>query len=292
MTVCSRIPIVVVLIAVLLGAGCSGGDTTPVAAEMDEAAFRTGQQRLREGRAPEALTWFLKVIEKRGLQNAPESHLEAGRIYLQHIKHPIYAYYHFSKYLELKPNSQEAPLVRQKVEEAIREFGATLPLRPEENQVRYESAERLDKLERENAELRAENATLRGARALPPPRSGRMITAPDNSHPAPIAPDDASPITAAPPPRPIPPAPSRAAPVPIAKAPTQAAPMTKTPAPTTAPKGRTHTVAQGEGLFAIARRYEPVNTTRKVQEIVEANPDVLPAGVGTPLKPGMVLRIP
>ena len=63
------------LLAVLSGPGCSDRDATPFAAEIDEPSYRQGQQRMREGRAPEALTWFLKVIEKRGEQNAPESHL-------------------------------------------------------------------------------------------------------------------------------------------------------------------------------------------------------------------------
>ena len=85
-------------------------------------AFRQGQQRLREGRAPEALTWFLKVIDRRGVQNSPESHLQAGVIYLQYIKDPVEAYHHFRKYLELQPNSRESVLVRQQLDAAKRRY--------------------------------------------------------------------------------------------------------------------------------------------------------------------------
>jgi tetratricopeptide (TPR) repeat protein len=299
MTDCRKLLAVVALIALTLGAGCGGGDSGPVAAEMDEPAFREGQQRLREGRAPEALTWFLKVIDRRGVQNSPESHLQAGVIYLQYIKDPVEAYHHFRKYLELQPNSRESVLVRQQLDAAKREFAAALPARPDENQaVRFESAEELERLRRENAELRAENATLRGS-AGRSPRS--LVTVPAIVQPAPtpvpaLTVED-SPITAAPTTQSL-----------IAQVPTRAAPVAQPPARSltppvrTAPSaaspirpaagGRTHTVQQSEGLFAIARRYDSANASRKLREIVDANPDVLPAGVNTPLKPGMVLRIP
>lgn len=276
---------VAALFALALGAGCTGGDPAPMASETDEPGFRQGQQRLREGRAPEALTWFLKVIERRGEQNAPESHLQAGVIYLQYIKDPVEAYHHFRKYLELQPNSREASLVRQQIDAAKREFAASLPARPDENQaVRFESAEELERLRRENAELRAENATLRGG-AGRAPRS--LLTVPDIARPAPTPPSivEDSPITAAPTPPPR--STVAATPPPANRA---ALPTPARPAATAG--GRTHTVQQSEGLFAIARRYDPSNASRKMREIVDANPDVLPAGVNTPLKPGMVLRVP
>jgi tetratricopeptide (TPR) repeat protein len=309
MTDCRKLLAVAALIAVMLGAGCGGGDPGPVAAEMDEPAFRQGQQRLREGRAPEALTWFLKVIDRRGVQNSPESHLQAGVIYLQYIKDPVEAYHHFRKYLELQPNSRESVLVRQQLDAAKREFAAALPARPDENQaVRFESADELERLRRENAELRAENATLRGS-AGRSPRS--LVTVPALTPPAPTPvpalPVEDSPITGVPdtpPPQTlITPAPTRSAP-PATRS--VSPPVRNVPAPTAAPiraatptapirpaaSGRTHTVQQSEGLFAIARRYDPANASRKLREIIDANPDVLTAGVNTPLKPGMVLRIP
>ena len=186
------------LLALLLGSGCGDGDVAPVAAEAEEPHFRQGQQLARQGREPEALTSFLKVIEKRGEQNAPESHLEAGLIYLKHIKDPIEAIHHFRKYRELKPNSQQAGLVRQQEAAAIREFAARLPARPGENQsVRIEVADELERLRRENAEMRAELATLRDGGAIPVSRVPRMFTVPDNSGPR-VPRAEASPITLAP----------------------------------------------------------------------------------------------
>jgi CheY-like chemotaxis protein len=131
------------VLVLLAGVACSGGDSAPMIAETDETPFRDAQ-RLKDSRPAEALANFLKVIEKRGLQNAPESHLEAGQIYLEHVKNPIFAIYHFSKYLELQPNAVQAPLVRQRIEAATLQFSAQLPLRPEDNQLRVNSATELD----------------------------------------------------------------------------------------------------------------------------------------------------
>ena len=74
-------------------------------------------------------------------------------------------------------------------------------------------------------------------------------------------------------------------------------PVSQPSRPTTTPVtpargGRTYTVKQREGLFAIARQFDPANPGKKMREIVAANPDVLPNGADTTLKAGMVLRIP
>ena len=273
------------LLALLVGAGCGNGDTAPFAAEVDEPFFRQGQQLAKQGRSPEALTAFLKLIEKRGEQNAPESHLEAGLIYLQHIKDPIEAIHHFRKYLELQPNSRQADLVRQRVDAAKREFARTLPARPVEDQsVRLELSEEFEKLRRENEELRAELATLRGGGATPVIRTPRLIAAPDDTRPPPPSLPGGSPITLAP---------SRpAAPVPaLMPAPANPTPVRVPPARAAASGGRTHTVGQGDSVWSIARKhYGAATTAAKVQGILDANRDVL-HGTGD-LKPGMVLKIP
>ena len=251
------------LLALLVGAGCGNGDTAPFAAEVDEPFFRQGQQLAKQGRSPEALTAFLKLIEKRGEQNAPESHLEAGLIYLQHIKDPIEAIHHFRKYLELQPNSRQAV---------------------EDQSVRLELSEEFEKLRRENEELRAELATLRGGGATPVIRTPRLIAAPDDTRPPPPSLPGGSPITLAP---------SRpAAPVPaLMPAPANPTPVRVPPARAAASGGRTHTVGQGDSVWSIARKhYGAATTAAKVQGILDANRDVL-HGTGD-LKPGMVLKIP
>ncbi|HKB89902.1 MAG TPA: hypothetical protein VKC60_05230, partial [Opitutaceae bacterium] len=150
----------------LLVAGCQRSDSTGFGAETDEPDYRRGQQLVKAGRQQEALTAFLNVIEKRG-EDAPESHLEVGLIELQYVKDPIAAIYHFRKYLELKPNSQQADLVRQRIETAMRDFARTLPAQPLENQIdRLDLMELVDKLKRENDQLKADLAAARSGTAI------------------------------------------------------------------------------------------------------------------------------
>ena len=210
-------------------------------------------------------------------------------IYLQQIKDPVEAYHHFRKYLELQPHSREAGLVRQQIEAAKRQFAAGLPTRPEENQaVRFEYADELGRLKRDNDELRAELATLRGGGAVPIRRSPNMLTLPENPRPRTSSPAaDESPITPAPAPRAPPPI-GIVLPPPGGSA---ATPGTPPPTRPNAAVGRTHVVEPGESTWSIARKYYGSNTTAlKVQGILDANREVLRDAKD--LKPGMTLRIP
>lgn len=293
------------LCALLLGAGC-GERGAPTIAEMDEALYIQGVQLNKQGRSGEALTSFLKVIDKRGERGAPESHLEAGVIYLNHTKEPVLAYYHFKRYLELQANSKEAPRVRAMLDAALRDIARRFPGRPTEDQTgRLAAAEEVTKLRRENQELSAELQTLRGGGAVQPNRVSRPITLPPESvgvampQPAPGNVAESA-IIPAPVTNPTPPA--TRAPVQVPAASQGGSTMTKTAAQRQVPAqtratptpsvGRTHTVRQGEGLFAIARRYDPQNPGKKMREIVEANREALPNGANSPLKPGMTLRVP
>jgi nucleoid-associated protein YgaU len=157
----------VAILTVILLAGC-GGDAGSVSAETDDSAYREGQQLERQGRADEALAAYLKVIARRG-DAAPESHLDAGILYLNHIKDPIAAIYHFRKYLELVPNSREAANVRGQIAAATREFARTLPGHPLDSQsTQLGLGAALEQLQRENDELKAEIAALHaGVEAAP-----------------------------------------------------------------------------------------------------------------------------
>lgn len=285
------------LLALLLGAGCSDG-AAPLGPETEEPTFIEGRQLRRQSRNNEALNAFLKVIEKRGQRESAESHLEAGQLFLEHMKDPVAAIYHLRKYLEFQPNSSEAERVRSLLRRAMRDFASTMPGNIDQS-VRVGVNEELEKVRRENQELRAENATLRGGGATPvyrPPPSGVQLSLDSRARTS-VAAGDPRSVAVSPGPardeqglQPAPlPAPARPLNATPARGP---APSPNTARGATAPTGVTHTVRQSEGLFAIARRYDPSNAAAKMQKIIEANADVLPNGINTPLRPGMVLRIP
>ena len=275
-------------------AGCPDKDRLNSATEIDEPNYREGQALLKTGRKQEALTAFLKVISTRG-DDAPESHLEIGLLYLQHINDPLSAIYHFKKYLALRPNSPQAPLVKQRIDAATREFARTLPAQPLEGQPqRVDLVAALDRMKQENESLKQELADLKAGRNLP-------VAAPAD------LPAEHAPVTAAVPTaftfsvdtmptvRTRPPAPattrsgapttSRAAPAPVQSAPV----VVTTPTATTrAATAKRHVVRPGDSLSKISMQYYG-NRTR-VKEIYAANRGVMKSE--TDLRVGMELKLP
>lgn len=259
-------------------AGCSPNENLPFASEVDEPHYRRGTQLLRGGRSQEALEAFLKVVEKRG-GDAPESHLECGILYLQHIKDPVAAIYHFRKYLALRPTSPQAARTRELVDTATKEFARTLPGGTFEGQVeRLDLRETVERLQKENYQLKEQIAQLRGL-----PAASRPTAQPRGSQPE--DPDQDVAVTEEPEAAP-------AIPLPVTRPPaTVAAPP---PAPVgqpaaTASAGRMHTVQKGDSLYSISRQY--YGSGAKVDEIVAANRGLL-QDRGTPLKIGMQLKLP
>lgn len=282
-------------------AGCDRGGGAGFTAEVDDPNYRRGKDLLKQSRNQEALAAFLKVIQERA-EDAPESHLEIGILYQHHIKDPLAAIYHYRKFRELKPNSPQAELVRQRIDAATREFAATLPLKPMENQLeRTDMVAALERLRRENVLLREQ---------LTAARAGRLVTA--NAIPAPtsIFPAQAAESTesggyvGA----------SGAGETPGETEPTPSSPFTRlpmendmlpgvitvpTPAPAQAvgrpqaparpaPAGRKHTVAVKDTLYSISLRY--YGTGSRWTQIYEANRDVMKTS--TDLRIGMELKIP
>ena len=293
-----NIPVLLALVAMLLVAGCERGDSLTLSSETDEPYYRQGQQLSKQGRNQEALNAYLKVIAKRD-DTAPESHLEVGLILLRQVKDPIAAIYHFRKYLELQPNSRQAVYVRGLIDTAKREFARTLPATPLESQAdQLEKQDQIDRLLRENDQLKAELTALRGGVAAPPIRS-RAVLENDNPGGAPMITIPVTPTETVPAAdeAPVTYAPVQAAPAAADEAPViQAVPFSAPTRPPTRPSGtraaatsgRTHTVAKGDTLFSLAQKY--YSNRSKWRDIYAANRDVLPNE--TALKPGMQLKIP
>jgi tetratricopeptide (TPR) repeat protein len=240
-----------------------------------------------QGRWDEALAAYLKVIDHRG-DAAPESNLNVGLIYLNHIKDPIYAIYHFRKYLDLEPNSKQAVYVRGLIDAAKRDFARALPGQPLESQTEHLGVEeQVERLQRENDDLRAENAALRAGGPAPMTHSTSIdlgsIPSPQSLADAPTpAPSDS-------------PAPISLAPV-DSGGDTTAAPVSDAPAeqpreaaPAPAASGRHHAVVRGDTLFSLAQKF--YGNRSKWRDIYAANRGIL-SSENAPLKIGMDLKIP
>jgi len=283
-------------VLLLLGlGGCSDNERFSYASETDEPNYREGQSLLKAGRRQEALSAFLKVVDKRR-DDAPESHLEVGLLYVQYINDPLSAIYHFRKYLALRPNSPQAPLVRQRIDAAIREFARTLPAQPLEAQgQRVDLVAALDKLKQENESLKQQLADSRagrnGAQYPEGTEAPTAVAAP--ATPLNFSLESVPTVRT----RPVPAAPVRTAP------PVQA--QVKTPAPTvsrpqvstsmrpaspasTAAAPRRHTIQPGDTLSKLALQY--YSNRAKWRDIYAANRDVM-KNEGD-LRAGMVLKIP
>jgi tetratricopeptide (TPR) repeat protein len=278
------------LLVLAAGPGC-GGEGASLSSEMDDSYYRDGQQMERQGRWDEALSAYLKVIDRRG-DAAPESNLDAGLIYLNHIKDPIFAIYHFRKYLELEPNSKQAVYVRGLIDAAKREFARALPGQPLESQTEHMGVEeQVERLQRENDELKAENAALRAGAPVAAVHSSAIdiasITPPksetdDSVQPAP---GPVSPISLAP----VDQGDQASSPA-ISDAPQEAPSAPARPAKAAAAAGvRHHAGARGDTLFSLAQKY--YGNRSKWRDIYAANRDVLPSEK-SPLKLGTDLKIP
>lgn len=293
---------VAALLASLLGAGC-GERKTAAIPESEEPLYIEAVALNNGHRYGEALASYLKVIDKRGELGAPDSHLDAGVIYLNHIKDPIRAYHHFSRYLDLKANSSEAPKVRGMLEASLVRIAARFPGFPSDGQSnRLINTEEVNRLRRENEELRAELQTLRGYAARPS-RSAAGIVLPDgtiaNATPPPqIKIEGSAPMTTAgmfpqsqpiqpvqqpqtlPNTRPTLPQAQRTV-TPTSQRPGTAQSQAATPAPR--PSGRTHTVKAKETLYGISRQYGV-----KLEDLQRANG----LTASSSLRVGAVLKIP
>jgi LysM repeat protein len=159
--------------------GCERQPGEQMRAETDEAAYRRGASLQREGRLDEALIAFQNVVENR--RDAAESHLELGRLYLDHVKDPISAIYHLRQYLALRPNSENSALVRQLIDTATKDFARSLPAEPFGDRFdRLDLLDTIDTLRAENQDLKRQLAAAGVNRpaATPPAAAAARRAAP------------------------------------------------------------------------------------------------------------------
>ncbi|MDP0500001.1 MAG: LysM peptidoglycan-binding domain-containing protein [Verrucomicrobiota bacterium JB022] len=257
------------LAGVLLGgsqlwlAGCDAPQTQ--VQETDERAFRRGQSLLKEGNNDEALAAFLSVIDARRI--APESHLEAGLLYLNHVRDPLSAIYHFRRYLEVRPNSEESSLVGELINTAQKEYLKQLPGKPYDNETsRLDLLAKVDELGKENERLRQQLVTYQSQYQQMQQRLSQTNNALEQTRSRlaqagqPVAPIIIS---------------ERQQEAPAATANNQQGP-------------RSYTVTAGDSLSTISRKM--YGTPNRWREIYEANTDSMASP--NSLKVGQTLRIP
>ncbi|QYY35560.1 LysM peptidoglycan-binding domain-containing protein [Ruficoccus sp. ZRK36] len=257
--------------------GCSDKSSFEVVPERDEKHFNRGQIKLSEQRYDEALDAFLKVIEKR--KEAPESHLEAGRLYQDFLGDPVAAIYHYRKYLEYQPDSDQAPLVKQMIESAKKDFARQLPGQPYNDEVeRLDLLEIIESVRAENLELKRQ---LAGARARVEQLEGVAVTAPSFSSASTSTTTSRSstPTTT-----------TRTAPTTTTSRPVSTASRpSAAPAASASTSGmRMYTVQEGDTLSRISSKF--YGTPARWQDIFNANRDIMASPHS--LRLGQQIKIP
>lgn len=248
--------------AVLAWMCACGPSGVEVVSETDEKQYQLAQDYKNQGRTEEALSAFLRVIDAR--RDAPESHLEAGYIYLREMKDPVRAIYHFDRYLQFKPQSPQASQVRQLIETAQKEFARQLPAQPYQGELdRIDLMELVKTLKQENDSLKRDlvaaekrvtqlENVLGQARRMPNPQTETVAGGQQQQSQQPASSTGAS---AAPDPADVP---------------------------------RTYTVQSGDTLSTISRRF--YGTPSRWVDIYQANRDRLSSE--NALRVGQEIRIP
>jgi LysM repeat protein len=148
-----NVVLLTILAGMLMGLLSACGPSAAVTKETDERSYRRGKSLLREGRKDEALQAFLSVVNAR--PDAAESNLEAGLLYLNHIKDPLAAIYHFRNYLALNSEGEYAEFVRELILTAQKDYAQSLPGEPFADEVdRVNLMETVKALTGENTRLK------------------------------------------------------------------------------------------------------------------------------------------
>jgi tetratricopeptide (TPR) repeat protein len=211
---------------------------------------------------------------ERALAADPRSaaaHLELGLIHQQYLAtNWARAIYHFEKYLELRPKANNADLIRQRIAQCKLELAKEVPFAAVNQQMQRE-LEKMDRLNRENADLRQQVEQLKAQLAQRPGSASGGVTA-LNPTSLPGTRPLVSAQAASNPGAQFAQAVDRPASLDPARDITRASATTKT-----------HVVKNGEWPYSIARTYGI-----KVADLLSANPGMDPRR----LRPGQALVIP
>lgn len=251
--------------------GCENVFSPPAEdyAERDDAEFVRARDLVSAGRGAEATEIFQRLIRHHP-DAAVESNFEVGQLAFAQGDYPL-AIYHFNRYLALRPDAsrevRERALgrIRSAKKEMAKEMFPALVAGTDSS---ANASADLDKkyleVKQQNDALKREITALRERLA----QAEKAASAPR------------SPAVGVP-------APAETATESVASENVPASPPTP-PEPKKPPVPATHTVAQGETLSAISKKY--YGTSARWREIYEANRVTMSSPDA--LKPGMVIKLP
>ena len=247
-----------VLLLLLCAAGCiPTRDGT--ADEQREPHFLRGQELRKQLDHRGAADSFERTLEAN--PRSASAHFELGLLFETQLNDPATAIYHFERFLKLRPTSDRAEIVRQRVNNCKMELAKLFLIAPNAPSVQKE----MDKLKTEVERLGLENNQLRRhVESLTAQASARGVAS--TSAPVGVVATQTVPVA-----KPSsPPAPKAATPtlLPVSAKTPEAAPKS-TKAPAAAP--RTHTVKQGDYPATIAKQYGV-----KLEALLAANPGLDP----------------
>lgn len=210
--------IVLCALSIRLLGGCTPASNSPFDEEKDPYVV--------QGRNREAAYNYSGAIESydRALEVNPKSsvaHYRLGLLYESEDRDPAAAIYHFQQFLKLRPNSEQATVIRQRIlgckQELAKEVSLGLVSGEMKNQL-DELIQKNQRLAEESQRLGEENQQLKDLVARL--QSGLNVT------------------------RPAPPSSTESA-----------ATVGQSVVPPSMPTGTTHTVQKGDTYYSIARRY-------------------------------------
>jgi LysM repeat protein len=217
--------------------------------EEKEPHFLAGKARVNAMDYQGAIETFEKALEVNPHSGA--AHFEAGLLYEKYKQDYAAAIYHFDRFLEQRPKSDYAEVVRQRILACKQELAKTVSLGPVAQSLQSE----FDKISEENKRLHEEVDKWRAFYARNPIPTNTPAITPAAPRPAPPS-ASATVYTAA---------------ATLTNSTPASAAARNSPAPRVASASvadtRTHTVKSGETLMAIAKRYGV-----KVDTLMAANP--------------------
>jgi len=228
--------------------------------EQKDPNFLAGLSRKRAMNYSGAAEAFEKALEAN--PRSGSAHLELGLLCYENLGDFAAAIYHFEKYQRLNPKSNRADSVQQYITYCKQELTRGLPLASLNQQVQRE-LEKMEKLMRENSELRQQVEQLKGQTTPRAPVSGAGAATSDDRTAAPLAQVQSA----------------------NNRVPVEGAATTGVREASARPvsASRTHVVKPGETPFSIARSYGV-----PVASLLGANPGLDPKR----LRPGQPLSLP